>query len=201
MNFNYSKEEEFLIRNDKILSKVITTNGHINFSNKKTDPFDALVGIIISQFISTHAANSIKRKILQKFNEKNFKIKNFKNLNVLEIKKLGLSLNKAKSIQAVICWIENNSTFKTFYNLDQAKREKELLKIFGIGQWSAEMFEMFCIRNKNVFSYGDAALRQAMNQLKMVSSSASKVEYEEYATKWSPYKTHACLHLWQMIES
>ena len=50
MNFNYSKEEEFLIRNDKILSKVIKTNGHINFSNKKTDPFDALVGIIISQF-------------------------------------------------------------------------------------------------------------------------------------------------------
>ena len=67
MDFNYSKEEEFLIRNDKILSKVITTNGHINFSNKKTDPFDTLVGIIISQFISTHAANSIKRKILQKF--------------------------------------------------------------------------------------------------------------------------------------
>ena len=201
MNFNYSKEEEFLIRNDKILSKVITTNGHINFSNKKTDPFDALVGIIISQFISTHAANSIKRKILQKFNEKNFKIKNFKNLNVLEIKKLGLSLNKAKSIQAVINWIEDHSTFKTFYDLDQVTREKELLKIFGIGQWSAEMFEMFCIRNKNVFSYGDAALRQAMNQLKMVSESASKVEYEDYAAKWSPYKTHACLHLWQMIES
>ena len=66
MNFKYSKEEEFLIRNDKILSKVITTNGHTHFSNKKTDQFDALVGIIISQFISTHAANSIKRKILQK---------------------------------------------------------------------------------------------------------------------------------------
>ena len=82
MNFNYSKEEEFLIRNDKNLSKVIKTNGHINFSNKKTDPFDALVGIIISQFISTHAANSIKRKILQKFNEKNFKIKNFPQLKI-----------------------------------------------------------------------------------------------------------------------
>ena len=47
MNFNYSKEEEFLIRNDKILSKVITTNGHINFSNKKTDQFDTLIEIII----------------------------------------------------------------------------------------------------------------------------------------------------------
>ena len=59
----------------------------------------------------------------------------------------------------------------------------------------------FVLETKIFFSYGDAALRQAMAQLKMVNNSASKVEYEEYATKWSPYKTHACLHLWQMIES
>lgn len=201
MRPNYSKEEKFLIQKDRILSKVIKDNGHIKFSNKKTDPFDALVEIIISQFISTQAAKSIKTKILKKFNAKNFKIEDFKNLNVQQIKSMGLSLNKAKSIKAVISWIETQPTLEAFLNLDRGVREKELLKIFGIGPWSVDMFEMFCIRNKNIFSYGDAALREAMTQLEMVNNSASKVEYEEYATKWSPYKTHACLHLWQMIES
>ena len=201
MRPNYSKEEKFLIQKDRILSKVIKDNGHIKFSNKKADPFDALVEIIISQFISTQAAKSIKTKILKKFNAKNFKIEDFKNLNVQQIKSMGLSLNKAKSIKAVISWIEALPSLEAFLNLDQGLREKELLKIFGIGPWSVDMFEMFCIRNKDIFSYGDAALRQAMAQLKMVNNSASKVEYEEYATKWSPYKTHACLHLWQMIES
>ena len=38
-------------------------------------------------------------------------------------------------------------------------------------------------------------------KLKMINKSASKIQYENYATKWSPYKTVACLHLWQMIES
>ena len=54
MNFNYSKEEEFLIRNDKILSKVITTNGHINFSNYKK-----------TEMIKTHSSN---KKALKELN-------------------------------------------------------------------------------------------------------------------------------------
>tara|TARA_B100001173_G_scaffold165127_1_gene142896 strand:+ start:39 stop:644 length:606 start_codon:yes stop_codon:yes gene_type:complete len=201
MKSAYSKEEKFLIQSDTVLSKVIKNNGHISFSNKKTDPFDALVGIIISQFISAEAARSIKIKILNKFNTKNFEINDLKNLNIKQIKDLGVSLNKAKSIKAVTGWVEDQSSFETFFDLDQDARRKELLKIFGIGPWSVDMFEMFCIRNRNIFSYGDAALREAMIQLKMINKSASKIQYENYATKWSPYKTVACLHLWQMIES
>jgi len=90
---------------------------------------------------------------------------------------------------------------KNFFNLTQVEREKSLLKIFGIGPWSVDMFEMFCIRNKNIFSCGDAALRQAMIQLKMVDKDATQKQFEIYAEKWDPYKTHACLHLWEMIES
>ena len=200
MNPDFSIEEKFLIKKDKILSKVIKANGPIKFSTHKKDPFNALVDIIISQFISTLAAKSIKDKILENFNEKCFKVENFEKLNILQIKNLGLSLNKAKSIKAVIIWIETQSV-KNFFSLTQAEREKSLLKIFGIGPWSVDMFEMFCIRNKNIFSYGDAALRQAMIQLKMVDKDATQKQFENYAEKWAPYKTHACLHLWEMIES
>ena len=200
MNPDFSIEEKFLIKKDKILSKVIKANGPIKFSTNKKDPFNALVDIIISQFISTLAAKSIKDKILENFNEKCFKVENFEKLNILQIKNLGLSLNKAKSIKAVIHWLEMQS-MNNFFNLTQAEREKSLLKIFGIGPWSVDMFEMFCIRNKNIFSYGDAALRQAMIQLGMIDKNATQKHFETYAEKWDPYKTHACLHLWKMIES
>ena len=200
MNDDYTLEEKFLIKRDKVLSKVIKTNGPIKFSESKKDPFDTFVEIIISQFISTLAAKSIKKKMLKIFKEKKFKVENFENLSVIQIKNLGLSLNKAKSIKAVISWLEIQS-MKKFFNLTQAEREKSLLKIFGIGPWSVDMFEMFCIRNKNIFSYGDAALREAMIQLGMVDKDATQKHFEAYAEKWSPHKTHACLHLWKMIES
>lgn len=197
---DFNLEEKFLIKTDKVLSKVIKTNGPVKFSKRKGDPFDTLVDIIISQFISTMAAKSIKEKMLENFNEKYFKVENFENLSVIQIKNLGLSLNKAKSIKAVISWLEIQS-MKNFFNLTQAEREKSLLKIFGIGPWSVDMFEMFCIRNKNIFSYGDAALRQAMIQVGMVDKDATQTHFETYAEKWAPYKTYACLHLWEMIES
>ncbi len=200
MNTDFTSEEKILIKRDKVLSNVIKTNGPIKFSNNRKDPFDTFVDIIISQFISTLAAKSIKEKMLENFNEKKFKVENFEKLSVIEIKNLGLSLNKAKSIKAVISWLEMQS-MKDFFNLTQAEREKSLLKIFGIGPWSVDMFEMFCIRNKNIFSYGDAALRQAMIQLGMVGKDATKTNFENYAEKWGPYKTYACLHLWEMIEA
>ena len=89
------KSELFLINNDKLLAPVIKRNGHITFSNKKTDVFNELVNIVISQFISTKAAKAIKQNMLSRFNEEIFKIKNFENLSTLQIKNLGLSNNKA----------------------------------------------------------------------------------------------------------
>ena len=65
MKADFTLEEEFLIKRDKILSKVIKTNGPIKFPKSKKDPFDTFVDIIISQFISTLAAKSIKEKILE----------------------------------------------------------------------------------------------------------------------------------------
>ena len=65
MNDDYTLEEKFLIKRDKVLSKVIKTNGPIKFSESKKDPFDTFVEIIISQFISTLAAKSIKKKNLK----------------------------------------------------------------------------------------------------------------------------------------
>ena len=52
MNKNFSKAEKSLIESDPKLGKVIENNGHLQFSIKKIDPFNELVNIVISQFIS-----------------------------------------------------------------------------------------------------------------------------------------------------
>ena len=74
MNADFTLEEKFLIKRDKVLSTVIKTNGSIKFSKSKKDPFDIFVDIIISQFISTLAAKSIKEKMLEKYYTKPLEI-------------------------------------------------------------------------------------------------------------------------------
>ena len=201
MNKNFSKAEKSLIESDPKLGKVIENNGHLKFSIKKIDPFNELVNIVISQFISTKAAKGIKEKMLNQLNEESFKILSFKNLTVSQIKSLGLSKNKAKSIKSLVLFFSQNPNSKNIYMLSEEERYDNLIKIFGIGKWSIEMFEMFCVRNKNIFSSGDAAIRVAMEELKMVKKTSDFEKYDKYAKKWDPYKTIACLHLWHFIES
>ena len=201
MNKNFSKAEKSLIKSDPKLGKVIENNGHLKFSIKKIDPFNELVNIVISQFISTKAAKGIKEKMLKQLNEESFKILSFKNLTISQIKNLGLSKNKAKSIKSLVLFFSQNPNSKNLYRLSEEERYDNLIKIFGIGKWSIEMFEMFCVRNKNIFSSGDADIRVSMEELKMVKKTSDFEKYDKYAKKWDPYKTIACLHLWHFIES
>ena len=195
----FSKEEEYLRQKDKKLKKIIDINGHIEFNPNKKNQFDTLVGIVISQFISTKAADSIFKNIRENFNADYLNEKHFQNLNIEEIKKLGLSRNKAKTIKQ-ISDLYLNENIKDLLDLNDKQLNQTLLSIFGIGPWSLNMFEIFCIGKLDVFSSKDAGLRLAMNNASMVKPESDWKKYDEYAEKWSPYKTIASLHLWKTVD-
>ena len=195
----FSKKEEYLRQKDKKLKKIVDENGHIVFKPNKKNQFDTLVGIVISQFISTKAANSIQKNIRENFNSEYLNEKHFKNHTVNSIKKLGLSTNKARTIKEIseLFLIENISDLSKLS--DQNLNEK-LLSIFGIGPWTINMFEIFCLGKQDIFSSKDAGLRLAMNNLVMVNPESEWKNYDKYAEKWSPYKSLACLHLWKTVD-
>ncbi len=195
----FSKEEEYLRQKDKKLKKIIDTNGHIIFKPVKNNQFDTLVGIIISQFISTKAANSIFNKLRKSFNSEYLNEKQFQNLTIGQIKKLGLSRNKARTIKEISdLFLSQN--FKDLSMLNEKTLNDRLMSIFGIGSWSVNMFEIFCLGELDVFTSKDAGLRLAMNRGGFVKPDSDWKKYDSYAEKWSPYKTIASLHLWKTVD-
>ena len=120
--------------------------------------------------------------------------KHFKNMEISEIKMLGLSNNKAKTIKE-ISNLYLNKNIEDLSNLSNKELHQTLLSVFGIGPWSVNMFEIFSIGKLDVFSSKDAGLRLAMNNASMVKPESDWKKYDEYAEKWSPYKTIASLHL------
>ena len=195
----FSKEEEYLRQKDKKLKKIIDENGHIIFKPTKKNQFDTLVGIVISQFISTKAANSIFKKIRENFDTEFLNEKQFQNLTIKQIKKLGLSTNKARTIKEISDLYLNNS-FKDLSKLNKKTLNDNLISIFGIGPWSINMFEIFCLGELDIFSSKDAGLRLAMNRGGFLEANSHWENYDLYAEKWSPYKTIACLHLWKTVD-
>ena len=195
----FSKKEEYLRQKDKKLKKIIDENGHIVFKPNKKNQFDTLVGIVISQFISTKAANSIFKNMRKNFNSEYLDEKYFRDKTVNEIKELGLSANKARTIKEL-------SDHFLMDNIDDLSKlsdqnlNNKLLSIFGIGPWSINMFEILCLGRLNVFSSKDAGLRVAMNNASMIKPESDWEKYDKYADKWSPYKTIASLHLWKTVD-
>ena len=194
-----SKKEEYLRQKDPKLKKIIDAHGHIVFKPVRTNQFNSLVGIVISQFISTSAASSIFEKIKLGFKTDNLTAQNFERLTVSEIKKFGLSTNKARTIQELTkLFLDKNHCDLTL--LEDDDLSKKLLSVFGIGPWSVNMFEIFCIGKLDIFSSKDAGLRLAMNNLGMVKPESEWLNYDKYAERWSPYKSLACLHLWKTVD-
>lgn len=196
---NLSKEEKYLRDRDPKLRKVIDKNGHIVFTASKENQFDILVGIVISQFISTAASNSISQKIKNIFKTQFFLPDHFQKLNVFQIKDLGLSFNKAKSIKELSNIFQSNPSLD-FSNLDNPSLNKQLLSIFGIGPWSVSMFEIFCLGKLDIFSSKDAGLRLAMNNSGMIKPESNWKDYDKYSDRWTPYKTIASIHLWKTVD-
>ena len=195
----FSKEEEYLRQKDKRLKKIIDSNGHIVFKPSKKNQFDTLVGIVVSQFISTKASNSIFIKIKEKFDTQYLTEKHFRNLTVDDIKKMGLSTNKAKTIKD----LSNLYLDKSFNNITKLNNENlsdKLLSVFGIGPWSVNMYEIFCLGDLDIFSSKDAGLRLAMNKAKLVKPNSEWEKYDQYGKRWSPYRTIASLHLWKTVD-
>ena len=195
----FSKKEEYLRQKDKKLKKIIDENGHIVFKPVKENQFDTLVGIVISQFISTKAANSIFKNMKENFNSEYLNEKHFHNKKVNEIKKLGLSTNKARTIKELSdLYIRENIV--DLSKLSEQNLNDKLLSIFGIGPWSVNMFEIFCIGKLDVFSSKDAGLRLAMNNADIVKTESNWELYDIYAERWSPYRSIASIHLWKTVD-
>ena len=195
----FTIKEEHLRQKDHKLKKIIDKNGHIVFKPNKQNQFDTLVGIVISQFISTKAANSIFKKMRENFNSEYLDEKYFLDKTVIQIKKIGLSTNKARTIKELSEFFLAENIGDLSKSSDKNLNDK-LLSIFGIGPWTINMFEIFCLGRPDVFSSKDAGLRTAMNNAFMIKPQSDWKKYDEYAEKWSPYKTIASLHLWKTVD-
>ena len=75
-----------------------------------------------------------------------------------------------------------------------------LLPIKGVGKWTVEMLLMFMLGREDVFAVDDLGIQQAMIHLYKLDPTDKKGMREKMlkiSAKWSPYRTYACMHLWQ----
>lgn len=167
--------------------------------NEKRDVFTSISRTIVGQQLSVKAASTIwgrVEKLVGEITPEN--ILKHKDADYREVgcswAKAGYLVNLAKVTQSG----EFNPEKLRDLENDQAKYE--LIKLKGIGPWSAEMILMFTLNRPDIFSIGDMGLKNAVSNLYDIDKTDEE-KIIKIAQKWSPYRTVACLHLWESLDN
>lgn len=188
--FKHLKKDEimkFLIKNfgDKI---DITDRYNENYARAISD-------LIIEQQISFKVAKTIKKKF--KILIQDLTDSQIINLENSKIKTLGLSGRKVDYIKNVYTFFREQEI--NFETLQDDEIIKILCKIKGVGSWTAEMFLIFILFRKNIFSIKDIALINSIKKNYKINNLDSQ-KLNELIRSWEPYNTAASLLLWKSIE-
>tara|TARA_B100000963_G_scaffold153638_1_gene133792 strand:+ start:222 stop:824 length:603 start_codon:yes stop_codon:yes gene_type:complete len=192
----FRKAFDFL-RKDKIMKSLIDKVGNdIRIDDRsEKDLALAIALLVIEQQVSFKAAITIKKRFRNIIENKNYE--NIIKMEEEKMKSIGISYRKVEYIKNVYRYFQESKF--DFYNESEERVVSELIKIKGIGKWTAEMFLIFILFKENVFSKGDLALINSIKRNYKIDDLNEK-KLDQIIENWSPYKTIASLLLWKSIE-
>ena len=163
--------------------------------------FEALVEAIVSQQLSVKAADTIFFRFVALFPNSKFpKPEEVLRLPLTKFRKVGISNSKAVYIKELSKSIVTKKlNLVSLHRLDNEAVIEELVKVKGIGRWTAEMFLMFTLRRPDVFSPGDLGLRNAIQKLYKLKGPPTEKQLNKITQKWSPHRTTASRYLWHSL--
>ncbi len=160
-----------------------------------------MMASIMSQQLSTAVAKVIFKRFLELYSGKEPKPKQVLDTPDTQLRSIGLSNAKVGYVKNVAAFcLEHKITDKKLQALTNEEIIDLLVQIKGIGQWSVEMLLMFSLGREDVFALDDLGIQQAMTKiykLDPASKKEMKAKMLQISAKWQPYRTFACMHLWQ----
>jgi DNA-3-methyladenine glycosylase II len=177
------------------LAGLIARHGECTLSKRQRDPFRALITSIISQQLSSKVAHAIRTRLEEKVVD--ITPQSILPLRITSLRRIGLSAAKTEYIKNIAKLVRHGSL-----NLEELALHDDdavignLIKIKGIGRWTAEMFLIFGLGRTDVFSPGDAGIQRAMRNLY-----GEQIDMKERSLPWAPYRSIASWHLWRSLDS
>jgi len=184
---------------DKYIGPLIKKYGSCKIiPSKKKDYFRDLVDSIISQQLSGKAAKTIFLRV-----EKG--IGGISTSNILKtqdrkFRKLGLSRQKTSYLKDLAKRTQGKEIeIKKLDKLPNEEVIRELVKVKGIGRWTAEMFLMFSLARQDVFPIDDLGIRKGIE--KLLKRKLNALKMAKFAERWKPYRTLASWYIWKTLDN
>jgi DNA-3-methyladenine glycosylase II len=182
---------DHLFQKDSIFKDIIATYG-LPTIPKRPQGFETLVLLILEQQVSIDSAKATFLKIKAEYST--FEPELLFLVSDEEFRAFGVSRQKTTYIKALAAAIMNKEI--DLESLPQKSAQEvrdELIKIKGIGNWTIDIYLMFCLQEPDLLPLGDIAV---VNTIKKLLGIHDKTLMEIHTVNWSPYRSYATFLLW-----
>lgn len=200
-NLEIEKGIRHLSDNDERLALIIEKAGRCRLK-AHSNYFLSLLDAIISQQLSVKAAASILKRFIEHYNGAPDPEKILAEDPQI-LRQLGLSNAKVKYVKDLSEKIINRElSFRGIPNKTESEIIESLIRVKGIGEWTAHMFLIFTLARPDILPVGDLGIKRAI----MINYGLDKMPDEKTVFRiakkyrWSPYSTIASWYLWKSLE-
>jgi len=187
-----------LKKKDKKLGKIIDTYP-VDFLFSKSDPFLTLSRSIVGQQISVKAAQSVWDKLVRRIGKINPRLIISTHTNTL--KAVGLSRQKVQYLKNIAhAFINNEIKIKSWNKMSDEEIINDLVKIKGIGRWTAEMFLIFNLCRADIFPLDDIGMIRGICKIYNIEYPINKEILVKIGNKWKPFRSVATWYLWRSLD-
>jgi DNA-3-methyladenine glycosylase II len=182
---------KYLSKKDTIFKQIIKTYGLPSIPSRPQG-FETLVLLILEQQVSIDSAKATFNKLKKKV--KTISPKKIFGLADEDYREAGVSRQKTgyiKGLAKTILEQEIDIESLAFKPVEQVR--EELIKIKGIGNWTIDVYLMFCLQAPDIIPLGDIAV---VNTIKELLDIHEKEDMESYTQKWEPHRSAATFLLW-----
>ena len=200
---------------DPVLARLIAGFGDAALGSRG-DPFTTLARSIVGQQISVKAAQSVWGRFATAVSgSQQADLKQpvkqpaltavtpvaVMAMSVEQLRACGLSQRKAEYLGDLAQRFDRGDLLPARWpSMDDEAVIAELIRVRGIGRWTAEMFLIFNLLRPDVLPLDDIGLLRAMGLHWLQGVTPTRAQARDLAQRWAPWRTAATWYLWRSLD-
>ena len=180
-----------LTQKDDVLKRIISEFG-LPIIQQREEGFASMCHIILEQQVSIASAKAAYEKLVNLVGEVDpFTIHNATDE---DLRSCGISRQKAIYLKDVAQRvIRKELSFSSLPMKTEQQIRNELIQIKGVGNWSIDVYLMFCMQSQDIIPLGDIAIKNTLMEL---YNCQSEEEMLAISSNWKHFRTVASFIIW-----
>jgi DNA-3-methyladenine glycosylase II len=191
---------KYLSGSDPRLGEIIRAVGQYSIK-VRNDRFMSLIESIIYQQLAGGAASAIYGRFIKYYkNSPPLPEQILSTPDSVLRSSIGLSYKKIEYIKDLSTSVMERKL--DLIPLSEMKDEEvidELIRVRGIGRWTAEMFLIFCLGRLDILPVTDLGIKKAMQKIYSLPELPKPSEMLAISQPWKPYRSVATWYLWKSL--